>query len=346
MSIAWFQFLTGALLVIIAGTKLTKSAEILGEKWKLGSGWAGVLLLPLATSLPELTTSLRAILIQAPDLAAGNLFGSNLFNITIIAMIDFLQGKRSIFFHASKGHALAAFFGIFLMCISGIGIFFPLPTFWKSWIGLDTALLICGYLLAAGLLTGYEKRNSRLENHNIDLNMERKLLPKTQKKNHKITASSKHAFAHFVFASTVILFAGVALTDAADIIALKTGLGRTFIGSIALAVATSLPEVATTTTAARLGKPDMAIGNIMGANVYNMFILAIMDIFYLKGSLLQAISLQHLFTIGSAIMLSFIVMIGFIYRSKTSIGWISLPSFLIVIGYLAAFTVLYYNKIV
>jgi len=346
MFIAWFQFFFAALLVIIAGTRLTKSAEILGERWGFGSGWAGVLLLPLATSLPELTTSLRAALIDAPDLAAGNLFGSNLFNITIIVIIDFLQGKKSIFFLASKRHALAAFLGIFLMCIAGSGIFFPLPFLWKSWVGLDTVILFCGYFFAAALLTSFEKRNSHLHKNDHVFIPERSFSNNPQKKINNLSGSAKHALAHFIVASMVILFAGVALTDAADIISIKTGLGRTFIGSIALAIATSLPEVTTTTTAARMGKPNMAIGNILGANVYNMFILAIIDIFYLKGSLLQSISFQHLITIGAAIMLTLMVIMGLFLRPKTSIGHISLPSFLIFIGYVAAFAILYYNKII
>lgn len=63
----WLQFAVAALLIIIAGTKLTRSADVLGRALGLGAGWAGVLLLPLATSLPELVTSLRAVMIHAPE---------------------------------------------------------------------------------------------------------------------------------------------------------------------------------------------------------------------------------------------------------------------------------------
>jgi len=73
--ITWLQFIAGALIIVIAGITLTKNAEILAKKFGLGAGWAGLLILPLATSLPELTSSARAVLINAPDLAAGNLFG-------------------------------------------------------------------------------------------------------------------------------------------------------------------------------------------------------------------------------------------------------------------------------
>lgn len=63
MPIVWLQFFTGALLVIVAGTKLTKSADVLERALELGTGWAGVLLLAPITSLPELVVSLRAAII-------------------------------------------------------------------------------------------------------------------------------------------------------------------------------------------------------------------------------------------------------------------------------------------
>ncbi|MEW5921397.1 MAG: sodium:calcium antiporter [Bacillota bacterium] len=341
MLMTWFQFLAGALLVIIAGTKLTRSADVLGRALGLGTGWAGVLLLPLATSLPELVTSLRAAIIHAPDLASGNLFGSNLFNITIIALVDLMQGKGSIFLHVKRGHALAASLGILLMFISGTGILFPFPFLWGSWIGLDTVLLMGGYLAAAMLLTAYEKHNnSFLVKHNPTCNGEKIV----EKDNYLALTPPRWAFVHFIAAAAVILFAGVALTDAADIVAIETGLGRTFVGSIMLAVATSLPEVVTTTTAARLGRLDMAMGNIFGANMYNMFILSIIDICYLPGSLLQAISTKHLWTIAMGIILTSMAITGLVNRSRRSVGWLSLNSIFIVAGYLVAVAVLFYTR--
>jgi len=338
----WLQFFAGALLVIIAGTKLTKSADVLGKALGLGTGWAGVLLLPLATSLPELVTSLRAAAIQAPDLAAGNLFGSNLFNITIVALIDLIQGKGSIFSRVKEGHILGASLGILLMSIAVMGILFPFPR--GGWVGLDTIFLILGYLAAARLLTSYEKRYFSWEENRIPGNAAKINTKRAEKNHHPVLTAPQRAFTHFVAASAVILFAGVALTDASDAIALQTSLGRTFVGSIMLAAATSLPEVVTTSTAARLGKLDMAIGNIFGANVYNMFLLAVIDFFYLPGPLLQALSPGHLLTIIMGIVLTSLAIMGLIYRSPRTIGWLSLNSIFIVIGYLLAFTVLFFAR--
>lgn len=221
----WLQFFAAAILIIIAGTKLTKSADILGSALGLGAGWAGVLLLPLATSLPEAVTSFRAVIIHSPDLAAGNLLGSNLFNISIIALIDLIQGKGSIFLRIKNGHVLTASLSIMLMSITAIGILLPLPSLWNGWIGLDTVLLIGGYLVAVRLLTVHEKRNMSPEEISCPA-----------------STSTIKALLTFVAAALVILFAGVTLTDAANVISFTTGLGQTFVGSMMLAVSTSLPK--------------------------------------------------------------------------------------------------------
>ncbi len=337
----WVQFAVAALLIIIAGTKLTRSADVLGGALGLGAGWAGVLLLPLATSLPELVTSLRAVLIHAPDLAAGNLFGSNLFNITIIAVVDLIQGRGSIFSFVKRGHALAASLSILLIFIAGTGILFPFPLLWGSYIGLDTVLLMGGYLAAAALLTVYEKNNNSLLAKQASASNERTTV---EKDSYLALTPPQWAFIHFVAAAAVILFAGVVLTDASDIIAVETDLGRTFVGSILLAVATSLPEVVTTTTAVRMGRLDMAMGNIFGANMYNMFILSVVDICYLPGSLSHAVSTKHLWTIAMVIILTSIAITGLVSRPRRSVGWISLYSIFIVTGYLLAVAVLFYTR--
>jgi len=325
---AGLQFVGGVILVILAGVTLTKSADTLGKTLGLSAGWAGVLILPMATSLPELVSSVRAVLILAPDLAVGNLFGSNLFNITIIAIVDLVQGKGSLFYRLRDGHALTASLSMVLLAIAGLGLLLPFPAIFGGRIGLDTLLLVGCYLAAAKLITSYERRS----------------LADNETENHSEALHPKRALFHFIIAAGVILVAGTYLTDASDVIALESGLGRTFVGSIFLAIATSLPEVVTTSTAARLGKLDMAVGNIFGANMYNMFILGIIDIAYFPGALLKASSFEHLLTILMCVILTSLVITGLINRSKKAIGLFGFDSLIIAFGYLIAVAVLFYIR--
>lgn len=336
---AWLQFIVGAILVIIAGVALTKSADTLGKAFGLSSGWAGVLILPMATSLPELVSSVRAALILAPDLAVGNLFGSNLFNIAIIAIIDLVQGKGSLFHRLKEGHAMAASLSIVLLSIAALGLLLPFPAILDSSIGLDTILLLFCYLAAARLITNYEKSNLSSSSLNVD-----KAAEEFEKEKQTILSKPKPALLSFIIAASVILFAGTYLTDASDVIALETGLGRTFVGSIFLAIATSLPEVVTTSTAARMGKLDMAVGNVFGANIYNMFILGVIDIVYLPGPLLKAVHPEHLLTILMCVVLTALAITGLVNRSKRAVGFFGIDSLVIVCGYITAVAVLFFIR--
>lgn len=327
MLIAWLHFFAGAVFILFAGIKLTKNADSIAKTLGLSAGWAGVFLLPLATSLPELTASLRALIIGSPDLAVGNLLGSNLFNITIIALIDLLQGRGSLFVKIKKGHVISMILGILLAAVCAAGIIFPFPKI-LGWLGLDTVLIFFIYLSAVFLFTRHERQQSELEetySKNALMKIQEILKP----------------LSVFIISAFVILLACIVLTDAADVIAVETGWGRTFVGSIMLAVATTMPELVTVSTAARMGKFDMAVGNILGANILNIFILFILDFLYLPAPLMQVVSQGHIITAVMVMGITFLAVIGLISRSEKSIGFLSSCSILILIGYLAAVSLLF-----
>lgn len=327
MLIAWLQFIVGAVFILIAGIKLTKGADDIAKTLGLSAGWAGVILLPLATSLPELTASIRALIIESPDLAVGNLVGSNLFNITIIALVDLLQGRGSLFIKIKKGHMFSMLCGILLAAVCAAGIIFPFPSV-LGWLGLDTVLILIIYISAVFVFTRHERLNNELKEipgHNDRISFQEIYKPASV----------------FLLSAAVILFACTVLTDAADVIAVETGWGRTFVGSIMLAIATTLPELVTVSTAARMGKFEMAVGNILGANILNMFILFILDLLYFNAPLLQVVSQGHIITLIMAIGLTSLAVIGLLSRSTKSIGGLSYYSIFIVLGYLAAVSLLF-----
>ncbi|MBA7589618.1 hypothetical protein ES708_31705 [subsurface metagenome] len=104
----WLSFLICALIIIFTGTKLTRYGDIIAEKTGLGRMWIGAVLIPLATSLPEITSSSSAALINAPNLAIGNIFGSIMFNLLIIAIADFAHGPGPLLREVTTGQILTA----------------------------------------------------------------------------------------------------------------------------------------------------------------------------------------------------------------------------------------------
>lgn len=106
------------------------------------------------------------------------------------------------------------------------------------------------------------------------------------------------------------------------------GWNRSVVGSLFVALVTTLPELAVTLSALRLGAVDMAIGNRLGSNLFNVTIIAGDDLFYRPGPLLADVSLVHAVTAGSAVFMTGLAMVGLFFRPRSrvlrAVGWVSL----------------------
>jgi len=139
----------------------------------------------------------------------------------------------------------------------------------------------------------------------------------------------------FSLFSAMIVAAALYLPDVADRIGKITGMSQTFIGSSLVAITTSLPEVVVSLSAARMGAFDMAVGNVLGSNLFNVAILGIEDICYTKGSLLTDASSQHIMSALVAIMTTGIAVIGVTFRAEKKLLAMTWDSFAILGCYLA-----------
>ena len=323
MANPWFQFFLSVAVIIWAGNRLVRSAKTIADNSNIGTAWAGLLLLPLATSLPELVTSARAVSINAPDLAVGNLLGSNLFNLGLLAVIDLVQGRGALTARVNPGHVLSASLGIIAVCLASLSML-GRRFFAVAWVGGDTMLIAAIYLFGSRLLYKFEKKN-------VSFVMESGAGDAGGKR-----LSTGRAVLQYLLSAAFIVAAGILLTDAADWIALETGLGHTFVGSLFLAVSTSLPEAVTTLSAVRLGVLDMAVANVFGANLMNLFILFWADLLYRPAPLLAAVSGTHLFSAVMFILLTTVMITGLVYRTQRELIRIGYDSLAVVIGYMAA----------
>lgn len=133
-----------------------------------------------------------------------------------------------------------------------------------------------------------------------------------------------HFWGKFIISGLIVVICGLFLAKIGKEIVINSGMSETFVGLVFLAVVTSLPELIVSVSALKLGSVDMAVGNILGSNLFDTLIIPVTDLFYLKAQILSAISLSHVFTISLAIVFSAIVMAGLLYRSKKSFlkfGW-------------------------
>jgi cation:H+ antiporter len=306
----WVQFSIAALIIIGAGYKLSQYGDQIAVRTGISQTFLGIILFSTVTSLPELTVCITsASVVGEPDLALGNIFGSNLFNLLLIAVFDIVQGRGAILDLLSPGHVIAASIGVVLVGIAilGIGLGLNLNLLW---IGIESIILIFIYLLAIRILYRHEVLGLRGET--------------TQTKETAQKEGGKSPYLFFAIGAFAIVGAGFWLSQTADAIAQTTGWGRSFIGSFMLAVVTSLPELAVGIPLIRMGAFNMAIGSLLGSNLFNIAIIPVTDIFFTRGAILAHGSPNHILTAVLGIVMTNIVIVDLIYRAKRvpwRIGW-------------------------
>jgi cation:H+ antiporter len=329
----WIQFVVCVGIVVAASSVLSRYADVIAEKTGLGRAWVGVILLAGVTSLPELVSGLTAVtVLNAPNLAIGGIVGSNLFNLTLIAVMDVAYQPGSILSRAQDGHILSGGLGILLMgsiaiaplmgvALSGVGLF------GVSFISVGIVVL---YLIGARLLSTFQsKRTVEV------LEQEAEVL-------HYDRISRRRAFLTFGGAALVVVVTGIWLSTLADQIAAETGLGRSFVGALLLGVSTSLPEITASFTAVRIGAIDLAIGNVLGSNLFNVTLLAVYDVFDGGANLWAVMSNANALGLIIAMMMTAVVIVSLIYRASPKTPWrVSWDGAALIAMYLGAMVALY-----
>jgi cation:H+ antiporter len=305
MGLDWLQLAICALAIAYAGARLTRLADAIGEKTGMSGSWVGLLLLAAVTSLPELATGISAVTVaHAPNIALGDVLGSTIFNLALLVVLDVLHRPETIYGRASAGHILSAGFGVVMLSVVGTGVLLEreqvVPKL--ASIGAYTPLLVLLYLLAMRTVFSYERRQTRSE-------------PATGQERY-LGLSLRSAALSFAAFAGVVTVAGIWLPVAGSRIADEMGWTRTFVGTLLVAGATSLPEIVVTLAALRLRALDMAIGGLLGSNLFDLLIVAVDDMFYVKGPILADVSSVHAVTAFSAVIMSGAVIVGLVYRPR------------------------------
>ncbi|HDH02204.1 MAG TPA: sodium:calcium antiporter [Nitrospirae bacterium] len=318
----WTGFVLCTLLIVYSGSKLSKYGDVIAEKTGLSRTWVGLVLLASVTSLPELVTGITSVTYTGtPDIAVGDILGSCVFNMLILAMLDAAYRPLPISTKAHQGHILSAGFGLLLISIVAMSIFAGTAIDPIGWIGPYTLLIIVIYFIAMRTVFYYEKRKiAAFIKETVQLRYE--------------DISTRTAIIHYSINAMAVIIAAVFLPEIGKGIAETTGLGQTFTGNIFIAISTSLPEVVVSLAALRIDAVDLAIGNLFGSNIFNIFILAIDDIFFTKGPILSFTNTNHIISALSAITMITIAIIGLTYRSTKKplfLAWDSLGILLVYI---------------
>ena len=313
---AWSQFFACLLLVGYAGVKLTAYGDAISDKTGLGGNWIGFLLIATVTSVPELASGISAVtLADAPNIAVGGIFGSCIFNLVIIVLLDLLYRKESLFTSASQGHILSAAFSIVLIGVTGMAITLALNGYRLAFgpVSLFSPIILILYLIAVYTVFNYES-------HQIKLYTDREpdAYPHLS-----LTA----VILRYLAAALVVIATGIWLPFAVKQIAGLMHWKPSFVGTLLVAFITTMPEMVVAIAAVRLRVLDMAIGNIFGSILFDIAILAIEDLAYTKGPIFSAISGVHSVSVTTSLIMTGLAIIGLFFRPKKRIlkmiGWIS-----------------------
>ncbi|MFC1950893.1 sodium:calcium antiporter [Chloroflexota bacterium] len=325
----WIKFAACAAIIIIAGTKLTRYSDTIADKTGLGKTFVGILFLAVATSIPEMATeisSVRFVIPPNPDLALGDAFGSNLFNLLILALLDVLYTRGSIWTHVSKGQTLLAVLSMATVGLATISALAGKLDFdiGVGWLSIFSLFLIAFYMINLTATYKYEKKLQGRADIEADVPYEGITL--------------RRAYVGYGITAAIIIGGGIWLALIGDEIASKTGWESSFVGSIFLGITTSLPELVVSITAIRIGSVDLAIGDILGSNMFNVsVILFVADIFYAGGSVFSRVESPLTFiAIGLLTMImTAAVLFGLILKARTkTLKWISWNSIALVILYI------------
>ena len=333
----WPLFLEFAALSLViggAGFFLSLYGDVIAEKTGLGGSWVGFSMLATVTSLPEMVIGISSVAyVGVPNIALGDAVGSCLFNLLLIVILDFLHRGASVYTRISQGHILSAGFGAVLLGFLAFNILLYQNGYRLSFahVGVYSPIIVLFYLASMRTVFRYEK-TQRLE-----------AVEEIAERYPKIGLA--RALTFYCFAAAAVILAGIRLPLTAEHLSGAMGWHRSFVGTVFVALATSIPEVAVTLSALRIGALDMAISDLFGSNLFDMVIVAFDDMAYPDGPLLSDVSPAHLISIQSAIMMTGIAIVGLLYRPQTrlfkTVGWISLFMFCI---YILNMSVLYLER--
>jgi len=317
--VVWLKFVLCLAIILFAGTKLARYGDAIAEKTGLGRIWIGLVLIAVITTMPELVTSMSSVALvspPSPDLALGTLFGSCMFNLSILALLDILQRSTPVLTEASLRHIASAGFGILLIAVAAGGIIAGerLSRLALGWMGIPSIIILILYLVGMRQMF-LSERGHRSSTAKTDSLQYKEILAKT-------------AYLRFALAAAAVIGAGIWLAFIGDEIGQTTGWGASFVGSLFLAITTSAPELVVATAALRIGAIDMAIADVLGANMLDITIVFPVDLFYTKGAVLSSVSGSHLITAAVVVVMNLLVIAALKLRRRRKtfivISWYAL----------------------
>ena len=303
----WLELIVCAALIFWAGSLLSKYGDVIAEKTGLGRAWIGAILIAGVTSLPELASGVSAVAwLNEPNLAAGAVLGSCLFNLALIAMIDLAYQPGRVLAQAQEVHILSGGLGVLMLGIVVMGVLIGPVLNGVGVVGISVLSIVILALYAVGgkMIAGLEKERMG------------EVLEKEAEQGGYDDISARKAYIVFIISAVAVIGLGIWLASIGDRLSATTGLSRSFVGNLFLALTTSLPEIAASLAAIRLGAIDLAIGNVLGSNLFNILLFFVYDLADGKSNFWASLTNANAFAAVMTMMMTGVVIISLMYRAS------------------------------
>ena len=262
-------YLILAITVIVLSVIVSKYVDLIEKNSSLSGAFIGGIILSAVTSLPELFTSISStVLIKKPGLCFGNILGSDLFNLTIIAFMILIFSSKYKVAKISESHLVTVILLIFIYGILAMNML-GITDFNILTVNITSIIIFIMYIIGVKAMA---KENGDCDGFEEEIDEEVATTTKL---------TLKQIVARFIIASILLVVASIMITYVTDMISVKLNLGAGLAGALFLGIATSLPELTSSISLARMENFNMVTGNIVGSNLFNFLILFIADVLYL-----------------------------------------------------------------
>ncbi len=320
-----------AVIILLAGSRLAGKADELADATGWGEAVTGAIFLGAATSLPGIITSLTTAWEGYAELAISNAVGGIAVQTLFLALADFTY-RRTNLEHAAaslsgmaQAALLCAMLAVPLIAMAG-------PELTVLNIHPTTPILFLGYIY--GLRVVGKMRDEPMWAPEVDRDTQ---TDEIEEGEDEADASGAGAGLWLVFAGLALVtgIAGFAVSRSAIALAEQSGLAQAAIGALITAIITSLPELVTTIAAVRRGALTLALGGIIGGNVFDTLFLAASDIAYRDGSIYHAMTDKTVMGLSATLLMTSVLILGLLRRQSKGIGFEGVTIIVIYVLYAA-----------
>ena len=329
-------FTLAAVVIFFIGTRLTRLCDELADHTGLGEAFMGAIFLGAVTSLPGITASVTAASSASAALALSNAYGGIAAQTLFVAIADVFYPRANLEHAAASVENMLS--GVSLVVLLGMLVYaHGTPELAIFGVHPVSYLLPLAYVFFMTLL----RRCRQAPMWRARYTRETAFDEPDPANETLSSAAVARRWASLAVAAVVIILAGWYLTRSGQRIAAQTGLSESALGALLVAVFTSLPELVIAVSAVRQGALTLAVGGVLGGNVFDTLFAAVADYAYRDGSIYAAATERETGMVGLALVMSSLILLGLIHRERRGVGGIGFESAGVMVAYVVGVVCLF-----